>query len=156
MRSCSWLPLLPLLVLSLVRPAGADLAEVADLVARVSQANLIAHVAALEGDRSSSAAQAAAAAYIRGQLESHGQTVTSQAVAGSENLTATLTGLVAPDDEFVLGAHPVRDARRETFWRGLRSGYSRPLRRSISFWRRIASTWSSVSSAVATFGRKTE
>lgn len=106
MRSC--LPKLLLLVLSLsvvTIPNVARAADVASIVADVSQAELVAHVAALEGDRSSSSAQAAAAAYIRAELESYGYGVTSQGVAGSENLTATLVGTVAPDLEFVLGAH---------------------------------------------------
>jgi Zn-dependent M28 family amino/carboxypeptidase len=104
MISLRWLLSLPLAAAVLVLP-GTVLASVADLVSQVSEANLVAHVAALEGDRSTSAAQAVAAAYIRGELESYGYTVTSQAVAGSENLVATLVGAVAPDEEFVLGAH---------------------------------------------------
>jgi len=98
-------PLLPILVFGALALPGASLASVDDLVAAVSEANLVAHVAALEGDRSSSLSQAAAAAYIRAELESYGYTVASQPVAGSENLVASLTGLVVPDDEFVLGAH---------------------------------------------------
>jgi len=86
-------------------PLASTAAEVATLVAQVSEASLIAHVAALEGDRSSSAAQAAAAAYIRGELESYGYSVTSQPVASSENLIATRVGSVQPGAEFVLGAH---------------------------------------------------
>lgn len=105
MRSSWWLLVLALLPCIALVPPGVARAGVGDLVAEVSEANLIAHVAALEGDRSTSVAQAAAAAYIRGELESYGYTVTSQPVAGSENLTATLTGLVAPNLEFVLGAH---------------------------------------------------
>lgn len=93
-----------LVSIALLAPAPAS-ADVFDLVAAVSEANLVAHVAALEFDRSSSAAQALAADYIRSELESYGYTVVSQPVAGSENLTATLVGLVQPGREFVLGAH---------------------------------------------------
>lgn len=100
----SLLSLVALIPVVLVFP-GMAFASVDDLVAQISEANLIAHVAAIEGDRSTSVSQAAAAAYIRGELESYGYAVTSQTVAGSENLTATLTGLETPDDEFVLGAH---------------------------------------------------
>jgi len=103
----SWWPalcggwLLPLVALL---PVSAR-AQVFDVVAAVSESELVAHVAALEFDRSDPAGQAVAAAYIRDALESYGYTVTSQPVAGSENLTATLVGSTRPDLELVLGAH---------------------------------------------------
>jgi acetylornithine deacetylase/succinyl-diaminopimelate desuccinylase-like protein len=84
-------------------PAVAD--TVAELVAEVSQASVTAHIAALEGERSTAPAQAAAAAYIAGQLAGWGYLVTTQPVGASENLIATLEGGVHPDQVFVLGAH---------------------------------------------------
>lgn len=85
--------------------AATAAADVSDLVGQVSSANLVAHVAALELDRSTPAAQATAAAYIRAELESYGYVVSSQPVSGSENLAATLVGQIDPGDVFVLGAH---------------------------------------------------
>jgi Zn-dependent M28 family amino/carboxypeptidase len=90
---------------TLVLAPSSAFAGVADLVAQVSEAGLVAHVEALEGDRSTAPGQAAAAEYIRGELESFGYAVASQPVAGSENLIATLVGTTHPGHEFVLGAH---------------------------------------------------
>jgi hypothetical protein len=84
-------------------PALAD--PVADLVAEVSQVSLTAHVDALDFDRSSAPAQAAAAAYIAGQLAGWGYAVATQPVGASQNLIATLEGGVDPERVFVLGAH---------------------------------------------------
>jgi Zn-dependent M28 family amino/carboxypeptidase len=84
-------------------PALAD--PIADLVAQVSQANLTTSIQALEGDRSTAPAQAAAAAWIEGQLAGFGYAVATQPVASSENLIAVAEGSLHPERVFVLGAH---------------------------------------------------
>jgi Zn-dependent M28 family amino/carboxypeptidase len=102
MRLAPVLSVLPFLVTAL-HPARGLTGD--DLVADVSQSNLGLHIAALEGERATEAQQAAAAAYIRSQLESYGYEVTSDPVLTSENLIARISGIVHPDQTFILGAH---------------------------------------------------
>ena len=78
---------------------------VGDLVGRVSQANLSAHITALEGDRASVGGAAAAADYIRSQLASYGFTVERAPVGSSENLIAQHTGVTHANQVFIVGAH---------------------------------------------------
>lgn len=80
-------------------------AQIAEFVSQVSQANIQTHITALEGERDTPAQQAAAASYIRTQLESYGYTVDSDPVGASENLIATLTGTVTPNQVYIVGAH---------------------------------------------------
>jgi Zn-dependent M28 family amino/carboxypeptidase len=101
--SSGWALALPLAALLL--PETARAASLSDLLAQVSQSNVQSHIAALEGDRSGAASQAAAASYLDAQLTSYGYAVSSQPVAGSENVIAVLAGESLPEQVFVLGAH---------------------------------------------------
>ncbi len=91
-------------VLLVVAHAGrADI--IANLVAQVSEAEIQAHIAALEGPRASVASQAAAAAYVTGHFESLGYSVIHDIVGSSENVIATLPGQMTPELVFIIGAH---------------------------------------------------
>ncbi|MBW2266975.1 MAG: M28 family peptidase [Deltaproteobacteria bacterium] len=79
--------------------------QVSDLVTQVSQANLQGHITALQGERATTLQQAAAADYIRDELEAYGYTVQSDPVGSSENLIADLTGTLRPNEIFLVGAH---------------------------------------------------
>jgi Zn-dependent M28 family amino/carboxypeptidase len=103
MRQSAALVLSVFLALAALRPAAA--LTIGDLVAQVSQSDIQAHIAALEGERATPAQQAAAAAYITSELESYGYTVTSDPVGTSENLIASMPGTATPDQTFVIGAH---------------------------------------------------
>ncbi len=59
----------------------------------------------LEGERSTTAQMAAAADYIRAQLESYGYEVSTDPVLNSENLIAELSGTTCPEEIFLLGAN---------------------------------------------------
>jgi cysteine-rich repeat protein len=99
------LPFALKLTLSVILTPCPSEAQIAGLVSQVSQANIQSHIAALEGERDTTAQQAAAAGYIRAQLESYGYTVASDPVGESENLIATLTGSLTPGQVYVVGAH---------------------------------------------------
>ena len=103
MRQAAALALTVFLAVTALRPAAA--LTIADLVAQVSQNDIQAHIAALEGERATAVQQAAAAAYITSELQSYGYTVTSDPVGMSENLIASLPGTATPDQTFVIGAH---------------------------------------------------
>lgn len=82
-----------------------DPACVQSLAQTISRTRLQQHVAALAGDRSGVAAQAAAAEYVRAQLASYGYAVRLDPVQTSENVVARRDGAVDPDVRFLLGAH---------------------------------------------------
>jgi len=91
-----------------VAGAGARASQadcIPDLVAEVSQSNIVAHVEALEYPRADVVSRAAAAAYLTDQLESYGYTVTLDPVLSSANVIARLEGAETPQQIFVLGAH---------------------------------------------------
>lgn len=97
----------------LVLLAGAGNARanaIDDLVAQISQTNLATHVAVLAAaPRADVVSQAAAAAYVEGELQAYGYTTSRQPVAStigvSDNVVARLVGTTAPDDVVVIGAH---------------------------------------------------
>lgn len=100
-------------VLALASPARA--LSIADLVSRVTQANVLAHVTALEGVRFSATERQTARIYIVGQLESFGYTVSQVSFPNSQsalngdptgvNIVAKLPGRTTPTDVIILGAH---------------------------------------------------
>ncbi len=85
--------------------APASGQTIGNLVSQISQANIQAHIAALEGERNTLAQTATAADYITGQLEGFGYTVLSDPIGGTENLIAELTGTTTPNAIFLIGAH---------------------------------------------------
>jgi Zn-dependent M28 family amino/carboxypeptidase len=91
-----------LMALLYASPAAS---QIGDLVAEVSQANIQAHIVALEGERTTTAQMAAAASYVQTQLEGFGYSVTSDPILNSENLIAEIPGTLNPNDVFLIGAH---------------------------------------------------
>ncbi|MFN8642091.1 MAG: M28 family peptidase [Candidatus Binatia bacterium] len=83
--------------------AGA--APISELVERISLDAMRAHVAALAGQRTTPAEQAAAAAYIAGQLTAAGYDVVRLPVGNGDNLVARAVGRTDPGAAFVIGAH---------------------------------------------------
>ncbi len=79
--------------------------DIGTLVNQVSQGNIQAYIAALEGPRATAVQQTAAADYIEAQFQSYGYTVTRSPVGSSENVRARLLGTVTPDQIFVVGSH---------------------------------------------------
>lgn len=94
--------LAPLCVLIASAASGQS---IGDLVSQVSQSNIAAHIAALEGERNSAAQMAGAADYIADQLEALGFSVQSDPIGASENLIAELPGATNPASIFIVGAH---------------------------------------------------
>jgi hypothetical protein len=87
----------------IVAPASAQ--TIGDLVNQVAQANIQAHIAALEGERNTLAQMTSAADYIADQLVGFGYSVQGDPIGGSENLIAEWTGTTNPDEIFLIGAH---------------------------------------------------
>lgn len=84
-------------------PAGAAPdAAIAALVARIDSARYTAHVAALQGQRTTPPEREAARAYIQQELASYGYT---SVVDAAENVVALRAGSIAPAARWVVGAH---------------------------------------------------
>ncbi|MFQ5697976.1 MAG: M28 family peptidase [Myxococcota bacterium] len=105
-----------LLLLGILALAGSARAQsISSLVAQVTQANLLAHVTALEGVRFTAAQRQAARTYIKGQLESFGYTVSEVSFPNPQvglngdptgvNLVVRIPGQTTPGDVIILGAH---------------------------------------------------
>lgn len=78
---------------------------VAGRVAEISRANLAAHVAALDYERSTPETQATASAYIQARFAELGYTVIIDPVQTSENLIVRKEGAEGLGRRFVVGAH---------------------------------------------------
>jgi YVTN family beta-propeller protein len=93
----------PIVLLALISRAGADTID--DVVAEISEDQLRAHLTALPAPRDTVEAQAAAANYIVGKLQSYGYTVEQDPVLQSANLIVHIPGERYPERTFVAGAH---------------------------------------------------
>jgi len=95
---------LPAVGFTLVARARADTID--DLVAQISTDRLRTHISVLAaGPRDTPAAQAAAASYIVGQLQSYGYSVMQDPVLQTANLIVHIPGQRTPEVTFVVGAH---------------------------------------------------
>jgi hypothetical protein len=98
-----FVPLLSLIAILFVPPAGADFLE--QLVGEVSEERISDTIASLEYARYTPAALKEASGYIAGQFASNGYTVRLQPISISENVVARLPGTIHPEQVFVVGAH---------------------------------------------------
>jgi hypothetical protein len=102
-RARGFLPILSVMAILLVPPAGADLLE--QRVAEVSAEHITDTIASLEYPRYMAGGLRLAASYVSQQFASSGYVVRFQPVSSSQNVVARLRGTTDPDQVFVVGAH---------------------------------------------------